>query len=418
MPKIVTYPTKDITLKTGKSHVFWSGLTGGAVKVRCGKCKKLRRVIAFIVNQKGYTGLHKECRHDHLRPSGNEDLPGGAIFHWDIHDPDNDKPKRRLMSWPSCGHKAYASYRYHWQAEGKSPRCTICHPSERTGEVLLPKGTIAIYDMDKRLVCHHPNGGRYFKIAIKCRGCFEKTGLLKHVSLVTISEYLSGKRNYSELCDDCLRDDHPLKLKGEEAIKTSLHGTTTDFTRENESGEVPSIYKLCGCEKWFTREDALTHWKRRPGRCRKCQHDPERFAARVEARRQNSNEQEKGSAGERTDAKNRNREQWIIEAVNGVRELWAATATFSRRSLEERCDMITEADLAPYLGNSSKERKHQVQHTRRRLEACRVKEMFPDGEQWYSQFRKAVVKWIEQGIPSEEIVCKLNTLLVPSRAVA
>jgi hypothetical protein len=160
-----------------------------------------------------------------------------------------------------------------------------------SGEFPFPQGTTALLDI--RL----PNSGKKFsRIAIKCRGCYdEKKDNLKYVNSLNLRLYakgcmmralalagfayaedktpwcriwphLIGFRFWSELCSDCLEErGHIDRFVG---WKLASSGTKVYFP-DDKDAPARIHYRLCGCEKDISRNNAINSYMDYRAACRK-----------------------------------------------------------------------------------------------------------------------------------------------------
>src|SRR2546423_5364891 len=174
MSKRVAYPTKDIELPGG-GWVYWSERKGLWVPALCPVCKKRHLVRTAQALKAKYRGLHLACRKRRGdRPVGKF----GSIFHLDIPNPAN--PDERAVTCGLCGVRWYTTptkwkLNKGWRGKAWQGLCLACRPRERTNEATLPKGTQGLY--------HTRAAGDHKRVAIKCRGCVEKTKILKYVQM-------------------------------------------------------------------------------------------------------------------------------------------------------------------------------------------------------------------------------------------
>jgi len=250
------------------SIVDWPNHKGELVPVKCGVCKKWDEVRASEARRSGYKGLHAKCYQKIRKHTGSVKIgKEGSIFHHDMPDPAD--PSKRGITCGRCKKIWYSSPRYGKALLEFPGICPTCKPRQHAGEVILPKGTKVFFDLDKR----ERQGGTTStdKVIIECRGCFKETGKLKKVWLSQVTRYMRGQDTWDELCGECVRKRGPLDKLNTDKIAPS--GTITQFGRENEKGEVPIIYKLCGCERWTAKQNGISNWKKWVDTCPAHQRD-------------------------------------------------------------------------------------------------------------------------------------------------
>lgn len=120
------------------------------------------------------------------------------------------------------------------------------------------------------------------------------------------------------------------------------------------------------------------------------------------------NGQKNGSAEDR---KRQHKDRKLLEAVNGIANIWQQVRNYDRKTYQQRLSEITQVDLAGELGIKGLTDRHKRTQVRNRLIDCRVKEMFPDGLSFYHSFVEFVVEQFEKKMTSAEIVSSLNSRL-------
>jgi hypothetical protein len=416
-------PTTDEKLSSGSiihwpkiKHVYLTDVRKPyyqwRVPVTCGACGKRRGCRLYrvtevevlskenLASRKGdnFTGL---CPKGHARKYfGDQILSTGSIIHWGRRD--KEEKGKVPITCGKCGKKHFR--KHGGSLTGKrlleeiKGYCRICANNERTGDEEHHSGTTIHWDERE-----DSKTRKNQKVAITCHGCNKK----KFVWLPK-----GDRADWPGLCSDCLhKRPSPKKFTHNVTLNT---GSTIRY-RERDKNDRNKVLVICGLPRCGKRH--FVHIQQAEGRRGEkftgfC---PTHSIAEIAQLLQSGAH---GSAEKREKQKLQRRDEWLLEAVNGVANLWEKAQTWEHKKYEQKLDTITEAALASYLGSHTTEDKYRLIHTRRRLMECKVDKMFAGSGSWFKRFVKFTVECVEQKIISEAIVSRLQARLSNSRRAA
>jgi hypothetical protein len=318
-------------------------------------------------------------------------LPSGVgSYQRDPHD-----SRKGVVRCPDCGREQERSLPSEGavQFQSVTGRCSVCAALNRSplkGTLRHKSGATFLFDEPRDP--ERPNE----RAAIICASFAKGRGCLSREGRGYAYIYNKDRPDWNGLCHLCVEvvNHQWRKKRVDEPLNDGPDGGTWIlYSKEDEEGNIPVRFRLCGCEVPFPRSSIKSrlHAHRTgkspwPPCCRKCSDRPGETIERLL--------QSVGAPPSDSPAF-----QSFLEVVRAVAERWAVVREYPERTLEKRLRKVGLADIGPKLGINQHGQETDKNYRNRvssQLKTRGVTEAFP-------ALRAAVVEEIKAGRAVEEV---------------